>query len=81
MLILASASPRRLELLRQIGGRHGVAPGVVAVAWTLRHPAITAAIVGGRSPKQVEETAAALTFRLNEDEYQRICAFIAAMPA
>ena len=29
--------------------------GVVAVAWTLHHPAITAAIVGGRSAKQVEE--------------------------
>ena len=76
-----SQNLRLVELLREIGSTHGVAPGVVAVAWTLRHPAITAAIVGGRSPKQVEETAAALTFRLNEDEYQRICAFIAAMQA
>jgi aryl-alcohol dehydrogenase-like predicted oxidoreductase len=53
---------------------------VVAVAWTLHHPAITAAIVGGRSPQQVEELSAALTFRLNEEEYARINGFLAAHP-
>lgn len=63
-----------VELLHEIGSAHGVTAGVVAVAWTLHNPAITAAIVGGRSGKQVEETAAALTFRLTEDEYQKICA-------
>jgi aryl-alcohol dehydrogenase-like predicted oxidoreductase len=42
----------------------------------LRHPAITAAIVGGRSGKQVEEIAAALQFRLGEEEYARINAFL-----
>ena len=36
------------ELLREIGSGHSVSPGVVAVAWTLHHPGITAAIVGGR---------------------------------
>ena len=64
-----SRNLRLVELLREIGSEHGVTPGVVAVAWTLHNPAITAAIVGGRSPKQVEETAAALSFRLTEDEY------------
>jgi aryl-alcohol dehydrogenase-like predicted oxidoreductase len=53
-----------------------VVPGVVAVAWTLHHPAITGAIVGSRSAKQVEETALALAFRLNDDEYGRIAAFL-----
>jgi len=66
-----------VELLREIGSGHGVTPGVVAVAWTLHHPAITAAIVGGRSGKQVEEISAALQFRLSEGEYQRIKAFLA----
>jgi aryl-alcohol dehydrogenase-like predicted oxidoreductase len=72
---------RLVELLREIGGGHGVTPGVVAVAWTLHHPAITAAIVGGRSPRQVEETAAALRFRLAEDEFARINAFLEANQA
>ena len=68
-----------MELLREIGSGHGVTPGVVAVAWMLHNPAITAAIVGGRSPKQVEETAAALTFRLTEEEYAKIVAFLGTM--
>ena len=61
-----SRNMRLVELLREIGNGHGVTPGVVAVAWTLHNPAITAAIVGGRSGKQVEETAAALDFRLSQ---------------
>jgi aryl-alcohol dehydrogenase-like predicted oxidoreductase len=72
-----SRNLRLVELLREIGGGHGVSPGVVAVAWTLHHPAITAAIVGGRSGKQVEGVAAALDFRLSEDEYARINMFLA----
>lgn len=75
-----SRNLRLVELLREIGSGHGVTPGVVAVAWTLHHPAITAAIVGGRNARQVEETAAALTFRLSEDEYARINTFLADNP-
>lgn len=76
-----SRNLKLVELLREIGSGHGVAPGVVAVAWTLHHPAITAAIVGGRSGKQVEEVAAALQFRLAEEEYARINAFLASNDA
>ncbi len=68
-----------VEVLREIGNGHGVSPGVVAVAWTLHHPAITAAIVGGRSGKQVEEMAPALSFRLSDDEYERIGKFLESM--
>ena len=67
-----------VELLRQIGSGHGVSPGVVAVAWTLHHPAITAAIVGGRSAAQVAGLAPALTFTLSDAEYARIEGFLAA---
>jgi len=73
-----SRNLRLVELLRAIGNAHGVTPGVVAVAWTLHHPAITGAIVGGRSAAQVEETAAALTFRLTGEEYEQIGLFLAA---
>jgi aryl-alcohol dehydrogenase-like predicted oxidoreductase len=67
-----SRNLRLVELLREIGKQHNVEPGVVAVAWTLHHPAITAAIVGGRSAEQVEGISPALHFRLSEDEYHRI---------
>jgi aryl-alcohol dehydrogenase-like predicted oxidoreductase len=75
-----SRSLRLVELLREIGNAHEVSPGVVAVAWTLHHPAITAAIVGGRSAGQVEGLAPALTFRVNDEEYSRINAFLADNP-
>jgi len=75
-----SRNLRLVELLREIGSAHNVEPGVVAVAWTLHPPAITAAIVGGRSPEQVKGLAPALDFRLSEEEFARIGAFLAANP-
>jgi aryl-alcohol dehydrogenase-like predicted oxidoreductase len=71
-----SRNLRLVELLREIGKEHAVAPGVVAVAWTLRNPAITAAIVGGRSAEQVEGIAPALEFRLSDSEHERIDEFL-----
>jgi len=76
-----SRNLRLVELLREIGSGHNVEPGVVAVAWTLHHPAITAAIVGGRSPQQVEGIAPALHFRLSDEEYNRINQFLTDNPA
>lgn len=69
-----------VELLREIGAPHGRSPGEVAIAWTLRHPAVTAAIVGGRSAKQVEGVIGAATFRLQPEEIARIEEFLAATP-
>jgi aryl-alcohol dehydrogenase-like predicted oxidoreductase len=75
-----SRNLRLVELLREIGSGREVSPGVVAVAWTLHNPAITAAIVGGRSAQQVEGLVPALTFRLSEAEFTRINAFLADNP-
>jgi aryl-alcohol dehydrogenase-like predicted oxidoreductase len=72
---------RLVELLREIGNGHKVSPGVVAVAWTLHHPAVTGAIVGGRSAEQVEGVAPALQFRLSDEEFARINAFLEDNPA
>ena len=71
---------RNLELaehLRTIGKRHGRSPGEVAIAWTLRQPAVTAAIVGMRSAKQVDGVIGAAEFRLSGDEIAGIDAFLA----
>jgi aryl-alcohol dehydrogenase-like predicted oxidoreductase len=76
-----SRNLKLVELLREIGSGHNVSPGVVAVAWTLHHPAITAAIVGGRSAQQVEGLAPALDYRLGDDEYARINAFLTEIGA
>lgn len=42
------------EAIAAIGLKHGYSAGEVAIAWTLKNPAVTAAIVGGRSAKQVD---------------------------
>jgi aryl-alcohol dehydrogenase-like predicted oxidoreductase len=61
-----------VERLRTIGARHGKSPGEVAIAWTLRNPAVTDAIVGARNAKQVEGIIGAATFRLTPDEIKEI---------
>jgi aryl-alcohol dehydrogenase-like predicted oxidoreductase len=67
-----------VELLRKIGNAHGRAPGEVAIAWTLRKPAVTAAIVGARSPQQVDGVIGAATFRLTAEEIREIDEFVSA---
>ena len=69
------------DFLKQIGARHGVSAGVVAIAWTLCNPAITGAIVGGRSPEQVEGVWPVAKFRLSKEEFEEIGAFLEAHPA
>jgi len=61
-----------VERLRAIGKRHNCSPGAVAVAWTLRHPAVTAAIVGARKPEQVDDMVAAAAIRLAESDLKEI---------
>jgi aryl-alcohol dehydrogenase-like predicted oxidoreductase len=68
------------DLLGTIGARYGVSSGVVAIAWTLANPAITAAIVGGRSPQQVEGVWPAANCRLSNDDIQEIQTFLDAHP-
>jgi aryl-alcohol dehydrogenase-like predicted oxidoreductase len=68
------------ELLADIGKQHNVTAGVVAIAWTLHNPAVTAAIVGARRPSQIEELAPAVDFRLSESEFARIEKFLAEHP-
>jgi len=63
------------ELMKSIGARHGRSAGEVAIAWTLRHPAVTAAIVGVRSPEQVAGIIGAMDFRLTPEETTEIEAF------
>jgi aryl-alcohol dehydrogenase-like predicted oxidoreductase len=56
------------DRVSSVAERLGVAPGAVAVAWTLRNPAVDAAIVGLRRPDQVDELLAAATFDLSDED-------------
>src|SRR5580700_5536628 len=75
---LLSRNLELAELLGTIGRRHGRTAGEVAIAWTLRHPAVTGAIVGMRSAKQVDGVIGAAEFRLSADEIAQIERFRAA---
>src|SRR6516164_9451588 len=57
-----------VEVLRNIGERHGRTPGEVAIAWTLRDAVVTGAIVGMRSAEQARQIVRSAEFRLNPDD-------------
>jgi len=68
------------ETLNDIGFPHNVPAGVVAIAWTLSNPAVTAAIVGARSTRQVDENLPAAEFRLSQSELDDIQKFLQDNP-
>lgn len=70
-----------VALLKGIGARHGRSPGEAAIAWVLRHPAVTAAIVGARKPGQLKELLGAADWRLTPEEIGEIEGFLKANPA
>jgi aryl-alcohol dehydrogenase-like predicted oxidoreductase len=69
---LLSRNLRLVEVLRSIGKGYGASPGEVAIAWTLRNPAVTAAIVGVRNAQQVRGVRAATWLRLSEADAAEI---------
>jgi len=64
------------DLLKKIGASHSRTAGEVALAWTLRRPEVTGAIVGMRSPKQVDGVVGAADFRLSETELTEISDYL-----
>jgi aryl-alcohol dehydrogenase-like predicted oxidoreductase len=61
-----------VERLREVGKRHGRSPGEVAIAWTLRNPAVTGTIVGARNASQADGVMRAGEFRLSDKEVGEI---------
>ena len=61
-----------VERLKTVGKRHARSAGEVAIAWTLRKPVVTGAIVGARSSKQVNGIVGAADFSLSAAEIAEI---------
>src|SRR5207245_8369369 len=76
-----SRNLRLVRLLRAIGNHHGRSPGEVTVAWVLRDPAVTGAIVGARRPGQIRGLVGAADFHLSSRELAEIEAFFARQAA
>lgn len=69
-----------VELLREIGMPHAKTPGEVAIAWVLRNPNVTGAIVGARKVGQLAELLPAAEMVLRDDEIARIESFMESNP-
>jgi aryl-alcohol dehydrogenase-like predicted oxidoreductase len=66
---------RNLELvdrLAAVADRHDTVPGAAAIGWTLRNPAVDGAIVGFRSPEQVDPLIEAANLELSDDDITTI---------
>lgn len=67
-----SANMALVEGLRAIAGSHGKSVAQLAIAWVLRRPEVTAAIVGARKPSQIEETLGAADWELSPEDIAAI---------
>src|SRR6202166_4162825 len=66
---------KNLELvgrLKEVAARYDRTPGEVAIAWTLRSPAVTGAIVGARNAKQAEGVMRAGELKLTAQDILEI---------
>lgn len=80
---LLSCTLELVEKLRPIAERNGRTLSQLAIAWVLRRPEVTSAIVGVRRPSQIEDTAPAGDWNLSDvdiadiqvllDEYEKKC--------
>jgi len=61
-----------IEQLKPIAERNDMSLGQLAIAWVLRRPEVTAAIVGARRPQQIEETIEAGDQMLSQQDIKQI---------
>ncbi len=64
------------DALRPIAKRHGTSVSAIAIAWTLAWPGVTGAIVGARTPKQVDGWIGAASIELTEQDLDEIASVI-----
>jgi aryl-alcohol dehydrogenase-like predicted oxidoreductase len=55
-----------------VASERGVAPASVALAWVMRHPAVTAPIIGASKPGHLDDALAALDVHLTDDDVARL---------
>jgi L-glyceraldehyde 3-phosphate reductase len=63
----------KVEKLNELAGQRGQSLAQMAIAWVLRKPAVTSALIGASSVKQLEDSLAALNnLKFSDDELDRI---------
>ena len=69
------------DALRPIAARHGTTVAAVAVAWVVRWPGVSGAIVGARSPEQVDGWIESASLELTEEDLAKIAGAVRATGA
>ncbi len=69
-----------LAELAMIAARHGVSPSAVAVRWVLDRPGVAGAIVGMRSGRHIAANRAVFALALDDEDRERLDAWLAAHP-
>lgn len=69
-----------VETLREIAAASGHTVAQLAIAWVLRRPEVTAAIVGARRPEQIEQTIAGGDWQLDESQRAAIEVLLGKLP-
>ena len=64
------------DALRPIAERHNTSVSCVAIAWDLAWPGVTGAIVGARSPKQVDGWIGAASITLTQQDLDEVASAI-----
>jgi aryl-alcohol dehydrogenase-like predicted oxidoreductase len=72
-----SANLALVDGLRPVAARHGKTVAQLAIAWVLRRPEVTGAIVGSRKPSHIEETVEAGDWELDSQDIAEIDALLA----
>jgi aryl-alcohol dehydrogenase-like predicted oxidoreductase len=67
-----TATLEMVEELRPMASRYGCSVGELAIAWTLRNPAVTGAIVGLRNPGQIEGVVQSANLKVEAADFQVI---------
>jgi len=61
-----------VEALRPIAGKYDKTVAQLALAWVLRRPEVTSAIVGARRPSQIEETVGGAGWTISQQDLDHI---------
>ncbi len=62
--------------LKEVSSAFGLPLSVLALAWTLRLPAVSSAIVGASRPQQIEENVKASGIALSDEQWERVNAIL-----
>ncbi|MFI6869101.1 aldo/keto reductase [Nocardia sp. NPDC050406] len=60
------------EVVKEVAAQLGKTPAQVALAWTLQNPAVTAPIIGARTPEQLEDNLGALEVEFDAEHLARL---------